>query len=104
MSESHKITTLAEALRFRAKWLRNRSSSALEFPWGDTSSVIASLLETADVIDSWSGEYLSKEETYKINEYRKYSFGNPSDPMTMEERKQAVSRTEHNDLLKDQND
>ena len=82
--------SLAQALRERADFLRNRTSSNLESRRGDTANVIASLLETADVIDSWSGEYLSKELTYEEDQRRRYS---PSEaPMTREERIAAVKK------------
>lgn len=82
--------SLAQALRERADFLRNRTSSYLEYTWGDTANVIASLLETADVIDSWSGEYLSKELTHEENQRRRYSPSEP--PMTREERIAAVKK------------
>jgi hypothetical protein len=89
-------TSLADALRERAKYLdeRTSNSSCLEYVWGDKKNVIAALLETADVIDSWSGEYLSKELTYKENERRRWSTTHPSNqkPMTMEERRAAVKK------------
>lgn len=79
-------TSLADALRERAKFLDERSSdSYLEYLWGDKKNVIAALLEIADVISSWSDEYLSKELTYKENERRRW-------PMTMEERRAAVKK------------
>lgn len=86
--------SLAEAMRERARWLREKgSNSFLESGWGDSASVQAALLEMADVINSWSGEYLSKEKTYDENQRRRFG-GHwtqpPQEPMTMEERVQAV--------------
>ena len=61
-----KQQSLAEALRSRAEFLNARNSdSYMEQSWGDKSNVIAALYEFADVVDSWSGEYLSKELTYE---------------------------------------
>lgn len=88
-------TSLADALRERAKFLDDRpSDSYLENAWGDKKNVIAALLEMADVIDSWSGEYLSKELTYEENERRRWGTTRPSNqkPMTMEERRAAVKK------------
>lgn len=86
--------SLAQAMRDRALFLREHSSSSfLESPWGDSSNVQAALWEMADVIDSWSGEYLSKEETYDENQRRRWSrhWTQPEpNPMTMEERIEAV--------------
>ena len=82
--------SLAQAMRERADFLYAReSNSYLEHGWGDKSSVIAALLEIADVIDSWSGEYLSKELTYEENQRRRYG-ASQGTYMTMEERIQAV--------------
>ena len=85
--------SLASALRERASFL-NQHPNRLEYGWGDNKNVIASLLEFADVVDSWSGEYLSKEETHKENERRRYSATHSSlqQPMTMEERIAAVKK------------
>lgn len=88
-------TSLAEAMRDRARFLREHSSNTfLECGQGDSSNVRAALLEMADVIDSWSGEYLSKEKTYEENQRRRWSATHPSNqqPMTMEERVAAVKK------------
>lgn len=53
---------LADALRKRANWLRNKTGSHLEDGWADTKNVIGALLEMADVIDSVNGVYISKED------------------------------------------
>ena len=89
--------SLAEAMRDRADFLKEHNSkSFLEYGGGDKNSVIASLLEIADVIDSWSGEYLSKEETYEENQRRRWGtrhWTQPEpDPMTQEERIAAVKK------------
>ena len=85
------MISLAEALRERANFLNARQSdSYLESGWGDTNNVIAALLEFADVVDSWSGEYLSKELTYEENQRRRWGRTDPIPPMTMEERIAAV--------------
>ena len=82
--------SLSTAMRERADFLNARQSdSYLEHGWGDKSSVIAALLEMADVIDSWSGEYLSKELTYEENQRRRYG-ASQGTYMTMKERIQAV--------------
>lgn len=48
----------------------------------------------ADVIDSWSGEYLSKEETYEENQRRRWDTTRWTQtnqpPMTQEERIEAA--------------
>lgn len=87
--------SLAEAMRDRARFLREHSSSSfLESPWSDSSNVQAALWEMADVIDSWSGEYLSKEETYEENQRRRWGsrhYTQPEQPpMTQEERIEAA--------------
>jgi hypothetical protein len=90
--------SLADAMRKRANWLNEsqRTNSHMEYGWGDKNSVIAALLEIADVVDSWSGEYLSKEDTHDENQRRRW--GNPhwttdpQPPMTMEERRAAVRK------------
>ena len=64
------MQSLAQAFRDRAKFL-DKHHSSLEYGWADTKNVIGALLEFADVIDSWSGEYLSKEETYDENQRRR---------------------------------
>jgi hypothetical protein len=88
--------SLADALRKRAHWLMDgQSSSSLEYSWGNKDNVIAALYEMADVIDSWSGEYLSKEETYEENQRRRWGSHwtvEPPGPMTMEERRAAVRK------------
>lgn len=91
--------SLAEAMRDRARFLREHSSSSfLESPWGDSSNVQAALWEMADVIDSWSGEYLSKEETYKEDQRRRWGsrhWTQPDpDPMTQEERIEAAKNNQ----------
>lgn len=56
--------SLAAAMRRRASWLNesNKTNGHMEYGWGDVKNVIGALLEMADVIDSWSGEYISKED------------------------------------------
>ena len=93
--------SLAQAMRERADFLYAReSNSYLEYGWGDKNSVIAALLEMADVIDSWSGEYLSKELTYEENQRRRYGVKQQL-TMTMEERVAAVKNKTM--ILNDQN-
>lgn len=96
------MDSLAEALRRRAHWLNqsNKTNSHMESGWGDKSSVISALLEMADVVDSWSGEYLGKEDAEEEWSRRRYGYtdkdGNriPGDydckPLTMEERRAIV--------------
>ena len=95
MNDELKTQSLAQAMRDRADFLRDKSSAWLEYGWGETSDVVAALYEFADVIDSWSGEYLSKELTHQENERRRYGL-TPSKtelpPMTMEERIAAVKK------------
>ena len=84
-------------MRDRADFLNARSSNSyLEYGWADTKNVIGALMEMADVIDSWSGEYLSKEETYEENQRRRYGTTHwtqkPQEPLTMEERRAMVKR------------
>lgn len=84
-------------MRDRANFLNARDSkSYLEYGWADTNNVIGSLMEMADVIDSWSGEYLSKEETYAENQRRRYGTTHwsqtPQELLTMEERRAMVKR------------
>lgn len=91
--------SLAQALRERADFLHKRdSNSYLEYGWGDKNSVIAALMEFADVVDSWSGEYLSKELTYEENQRRRWGtrhWSQPEEPpMTMEERRAAVKKSQ----------
>jgi anaerobic ribonucleoside-triphosphate reductase len=90
-STMNKPKSLSTALRERAEFLNSRqSNSYLEYGWGDKNSVIAALYEFADVVDSWSGEYLSKEETYEENQRRRWGRQPVQQSMTMEERIQAV--------------
>ena len=92
------ITTksLSEALRDRAEFIQKHPSS-LEYGWGDDKNVVAALYEFADVVDSWSSEYLSKELTYKENQRRRWGTTHPSNqkPMTMEERRAAVKNVDY---------
>lgn len=86
--------SLAQALRERADFLNARQSdSYLEGGWADKRTVIAALLEFADVVDSWSGEYLSKELTYEENQRRRWG-QTEEPPMTMEERRAAVKKSQ----------
>lgn len=97
-------TSLADAMRRRARWLNdsNKSNSHMESGWGDKSSVISALYEMADVIDSWSGEYLSKEDAEKEHYRRRYGYtdenGNrisgdyDAKPLTLDERRAIVRR------------
>lgn len=97
LKPSNPPKSLAQALRERAEFLNARdSNSYLEYGWGDKNNVIAALLEFADVVDSWSGEYLSKELTYKENQRRRWEPSLPIPPMTMEERI-AAARKMHYD-------
>jgi hypothetical protein len=86
-------TSLATALRERAAFL-NKHPNSREYGWGDNHNVIAALYEFADVVDSWSGEYLSKELTYEENQRRRYGsrhWSQPEEPpLTMEERRAIV--------------
>lgn len=93
------VTSLAEAMRKRAHWLRDKTNSHMEGGWGDKFSVISSLLEMADVIDSWSGEYLSKEDAEEEHARRRYGPNGDWDakPLTMEERRAAVKKGKHCD-------
>ena len=88
--------SLADAMRERAAFLNARNSNSyMEYGWGDQNSVIAALYEMADVIDSWSGEYLSKELTYEEDQRRRWGghwSDDPREPMTMEERRAAVKK------------
>lgn len=85
------MISLSQALRERAEFLnKHNSNSYLESGWGDNKNVIAALLEFADVVDSWSGEYLSKELTHEENQRRRWGRTSPIPPMTMEERKAAA--------------
>lgn len=97
LKPSNPPKSLAQALRERAEFLNVReSNSYLEYGWGDKNNVIAALLEFADVVDSWSGEYLSKELTYDENQRRRWERSSPIPPMTMEERI-AAARKMHYD-------
>jgi hypothetical protein len=91
--------SLAEALRQRASWLNetNMTSSHMEYGWADKNNVVGALLEMADVIDSWSGEYISKEDAQEDyyrrrwgytdeNGTRNYGDANAK-PLTREERR-----------------
>lgn len=101
------MQSLADAMRRRAHWLNqsNKTNSHLEYGWADTKNVVGALLEMADVIDSWSGEYLSKEDAEEEWGRRRYGYrdenGNriPGDydckPLTMEERR-AIVRDKQN--------
>jgi hypothetical protein len=98
--------SLAEAMRRRAHWLNqsNKTNSHMEYGWADTKNVVGALLEMADVIDSWSGEYLSKEDTEIEYMRRRYGYtdehGNriPGDydakPLTREERRANARQQE----------
>lgn len=83
------MISLAQALRERARFL-DEHPEYREYRWGDDKNVMAALYEFADVVDSWSGEYLSKELTYEENQRRRWGRTSPIPPMTMEERKAAV--------------
>lgn len=98
--------SLAEALRRRAHWINqsNKTNSHMEYGWADKNSVVGALLEMADVVDSWSGEYLSKEDAEIEYSNRKYGYHDkhgvrhPGDydakPLTQEERR-AIARQRH---------
>lgn len=88
------MKSLATALRERASWLRDKSSSHMESGWGDKPSVIAALYEIADVVDSWSGEYLSKEEAEEEWNRRRYGPNGDYDakPLTMDERRKIAQQ------------
>lgn len=91
--------SLAAAMRRRASWLNesNKTNSHMEYGWADTKNVIGALLEMADVIDSWSGEYISKEDAEEEYSRRRYGYTDekgvrhPGDydakPLTREERR-----------------
>jgi hypothetical protein len=99
--DSNMTKSLAQAMRERADFLYAcEGNSYLEYGWGDKSGVIAALLEMADVIDGWSGEYLSKELTYEENQRRRYD-ASPGKFMTMKERIAAVKNKTM--ILNDQN-
>jgi hypothetical protein len=94
--------SLAQALRERADFLyAQESKSYMEYGWGDKNNVIAALLEFADVVDSWSGEYLSKELTYEENQRRRWG-PTQETPMTMQERVAAMN-SKKLDLIIDKN-
>lgn len=72
ISENITPQKLSDALRDRANFLNKHSASYLEVPTSEhKGDVIASLLEIADVIDSWSGEILSKEDLFFLNQKRR---------------------------------
>ena len=91
--------SLAAALRRRASWLNEsrRTKGHMEYGWADTNNVVGALLEMADVIDSWGGEYISKEDAEEEYYRRKYGYTDekgvhhPGDydakPLTREERR-----------------
>jgi hypothetical protein len=93
------MKSLAQALKDRAEYLRKNPSGA-ESAWGENHNTVAVLLELADVLNSWSGEYLSKEDAEQEYHRRKYGYidenGNhhPGDynakPLDMKERCDAV--------------
>lgn len=83
--------SLADAIRTRARYLLEHTTH-LEYKFGDTRNVVALLFELADLMDSWSGEYLSKEETYNENERRRWLTQPTQKSMTMEERRNAVKK------------
>jgi hypothetical protein len=91
--------SLAQALRERADFLFAQQSKS--YIGGDKNNVIAALLEFADVVDSWSGEYLSKELTYEENQRRRWG-STQEPPMTMQERVAAVN-SKKLDLIIDKN-
>ena len=92
-------TSLADAMRRRAHWLNqsNKTNSHMEYGWADTKNVVGALLEMADVIDSWSGEYLSKEDSETEWNRRRYGYTDENGtrhtgdydakPLTQEERR-----------------
>lgn len=94
--------SLADALRRRARWLNDKTSSHRESGWGDHHSVVSALYEFADVVDSWSGEYLSKEDAEIENRQRLYGYtdeagtrypGNyDAKPLTLDERRAIVKK------------
>jgi hypothetical protein len=97
----NQTVSLADALRRRAQWLE-LSPGRLEYGWGDKNIVIAGLFELADVLDSWSGEYLSKEDAHEEWTQRRWGYTDennnyvPGDctakPLTKEERRAAVRK------------
>ncbi len=96
------MDSLAEALRRRAHWLdqSNKTNSHMEYVWADKKNVVGALLEMADVVDSWSGEYLGKEDAEEEWSRRRYGYTDkdgtrvPGDyntkPLTIEERRAIV--------------
>lgn len=96
--------SLADALRRRAHWLNqsNKTNSHMEYGWAETKNVVGALLEMADVVDSWSGEYLSKEDTEIEYGRRRYGYtdehGNrivgdyDCKPLTLDERRAIAQR------------
>ncbi len=100
--------SLAEALRRRAHWLNqsSKTNSHMEYGWADTKNVVGALLEMADVVDSWSGEYLSKEDSEIEYGRRRYGYTDENGirhvgdydakPLTLEERRAiALSKQTH---------
>lgn len=96
------MQSLADAMRRRAHWLNqsNKTNSHTEYGWADKKNVVGALLEMADVIDSWSGEYLSKEDAEEEWGRRRYGYTDENGnrvlgdydckPLTMEERRAIV--------------
>lgn len=94
-----KQISLADAMRRRASWLNqsNKTNSHMEYGWADTKNVVGALLEMADVIDSWSGEYMSKEDAEEEYGRRRWGYTDehgtraPGDydakPLTKEQRR-----------------
>lgn len=91
--------SLADAMRRRASWLNesNKTNSHMECSWADTKNVVGALLEMADVIDSWSGEYISKEDAEEDFNRRRWGYTDKAGvrnygdsnakPLTREERR-----------------
>lgn len=62
---------ISDALRERADFLNDKNASYFQIPFYENKyDVLAALYEMADVIDSWSGEILSKEDFYFLNQQR----------------------------------
>jgi hypothetical protein len=97
----NQTVSLADAMRRRAQWLE-LSTNHLEYRWGDKNSVIAGLFELADLLDSWSGEYLSKEDARDEYMRRRWGYTDENNnyvtgdtdakPMTLDERRAAVKK------------
>jgi len=97
--------SLADALRRRAHWLNsnNKTNSHMEYGWADTKNVVGALLEMADVVDSWSGEYLSKEDAEAEFLRRRYGYTDENGvrhtgdydakPLTLDERRAISAET-----------